>query len=41
MREECKDPERNRKEIRDVVLGAVRDDKKHIRIPLYCNISTT
>ncbi len=40
MREVCKDPEQRRWEIVEVVLGAVRDDKRPIRIPLYSNVFT-
>ncbi len=40
MREVCKDPEQRRREIVEVVLGAVRDDKRPIRIPLYSNVFT-
>ncbi len=29
-----------RKETRDVVLGAVRDDMKRVRIPMYSNAWT-
>ena len=39
-REVCQNPEQNRKELRDIVLGAVRDDMKKIRIPIYSNAWT-
>ncbi len=36
----CPNPEQKRKETREIILGAVRDDMKRIRIPIYSNAWT-